>query len=645
MTVTEDSKRPETYGLAGWTDYAGFTVSVSRDLQIDLADPQPHYDGAANSWQTLEVIDLLQAGADAFGYRSAGNLGMSYPLDESLGKVCYAGGLIGAAIDRAALPPVVGDANLTVDLDTLDGTANFTSLEVYLDEKSEAFADGALYYPFVLSDNAIVGTEENSTLSANFYGPRHEDVAGTLLDPRAGLLASFGATHDERPQREEVMASADYMAGRSYRSGAADSTNDGWYEYRCNSASSCEFRDSDAGYWNDWATVPRDSVLVATAGWDGRSTGRLDADFDFVRIERQTAAFTDGRQGRHVVDGYTGTMEHGAFGTGFEKYADWWTDPTATTSDLFKVWAGVQGAVADGRPDERARWSGLMLGYQYGHGARNNPFVDGRATVDYHLSTSLMDVAFSELESRDGERELPDFGFDGLQPLADGTFAGGGDAGGLRGAFFGPAQEEVAGVFHHNAADVTGSFGALAVPDTVTLDETGTVDIAGTAPSDTETYSVYAYDDWGFWGRQLGESLFGVFLEKNSSRVGNTTYYQTPTIRISGSRTGSNPVSGNAVWLGSVRAFDTNSVGYSPVSGSARLEVDFAESTVDVDFTDFDRDHDDISWEGMQLTGGSFQDEQYFPSIEGAFYGSEHQGVAGEFNEDNLKGVFGAVRN
>ena len=67
MTVTEETSRPESYGLAGWTDHAGFTLSVSRDLQVALADPQPHYDDAGNLWYTLDVLDLLQAGADAFG--------------------------------------------------------------------------------------------------------------------------------------------------------------------------------------------------------------------------------------------------------------------------------------------------------------------------------------------------------------------------------------------------------------------------------------------------------------------------------------------------------------------------------------------------------------------------------------------------
>ena len=184
--------------------------------------------------------------------------------------------------------------------------------------------------------------------------------------------------------------------------------------------------------------------------------------------------------------------------------------------------------------------------------------------------------------------------------------------------------------------------------DIVTIDEAGYVQVAYTYTDDTGTHPVYEYEDWGIWGRQFQENLFGAFIEQVVTRAGNTFFYHTPTTELRGTASRSNPVSGNAVWLGGVRAFDTSHSGYLPVSGSARLEVDFSDATIDVDFTDFDTDHDDISWEALQITGGSFRafhDRQYLPTIEGAFYGAEHQGVAGEFNRDNLSGVFGAVRN
>ena len=457
VTVAEETDRPETYGLAGWTDHAGFTVSVARDLQVGFADPQPYYDGAANDWQTLEVLDLLHVGVDVFGHRSAGGLLQSFSEEGAEATVRYAGGLIGAAIDRAWLPPVTGAASLAVNLGTLDGSASFTSLAVHTEGTPEVFAGGSLHYPFELSVNAMVGTTAGSTLRADFYGPRHQDVAGTLHDPGAGLLAGFGATVDDRPSREEVIASADHMGGNSYQGGAADAADDGWYTYRCEVDSDCEFRHGATTGWTDWTAATREGVLAATAGWDLRSGERPDADHGFVRIARQSLAATDGGRGRHVMDGYTGTLESVAFAAGFEKYTDEWADTDGQPAGFYRKWAGFQGALSGSVPNSVARWSGRMVGYS-GHAANEAPFVEGLATVGLSLSDSQVNVAFSEVVSLDGSRHLADFGFEDLRLGTDGTFGGGGTTGLVDGALFGASHEEAAGAFHHNAAGVTGSF-------------------------------------------------------------------------------------------------------------------------------------------------------------------------------------------
>ena len=532
-----------------------------------------------------------------------------------------------------------------IDLGTLDGTASFTSLEVASDGTPETFAGGALYYPLAIADNAIRGTEADSTLSADFYGPKHEDVAGTLHDPRAGLLASFGATHDDRPAREDVVDSATYLTGRTYQSDAPGSADDVWTDYWCAAESSCETNVFSSGSWSGRTATTRDAVVAATAGWDGREAAIFVADRDDLRIERQTAAATDGRQGRHVVDGYFGIMEHGAFGVGFEKYSNEWTDSIDTPGGHYRWWKGAQGTMSGHPPDVRAQWSGLMLGYQGSHDAGDDPFVEGVATVDFHLAPSRVDVTFSDIASRDGRRTLPDIRFRGLEARANGTIWGNPASGWLRGSFVGPGHEEAVGVFSHSETIVRGSFGARAVPDTFTLQETGTTSLEGDYISGAVTRSIYSYDDWGFWGRQFGANVFTAVVEQSITTEGNITSYGTPTTRVSGTRSGSNPVSGGAVWLGGVRAFSTGLEGHLPVSGNARLEVDFSDSTVDVDFTDFNGGHGDLSWQGLQMTAGAFRDSQSQPTIEGAFYGSNHQGAAGKFDRANLEGVFGAVRN
>ncbi len=205
MTVIEETDRPETYGLAGWTDYAGFSLTVSRD-QPDEPSATSRYVAYAAG---LGVPDLPRAAVDVFGYRSTADLHQSWPAQGPQGAVRYSGGLLGAAIDRTGLPPVTGAASLAVDLGTLDGEASFTSLKVHTWGTPEIFAGGSLLYPFELSANAILGTRAGSTLRGDFYGPGHENVAGVLRDPGIGLMASFGATRDDRPGDEDRTASSD----------------------------------------------------------------------------------------------------------------------------------------------------------------------------------------------------------------------------------------------------------------------------------------------------------------------------------------------------------------------------------------------------------------------------------------------------
>ena len=529
MTIMEETERPETYGLAGWTDYAAFTVSVSRDLQIALADPQPHYGNGGNRWSTLDVVDLLQAEVDAFGYLSTGNFRSSNTAKGLDGTVRYAGGLLGAALDRAGLPPVTGDASLSVNLATLDGRASFTSLKVYPDGSPETFAGGSLHYPIELSANTIVGTEAGATFEADFYGPKHEDVAGVLHDPRAGLLASFGATLDERPSRDDVIASADYLAGISIQSGSANPADDGWYLYRCGADAACKMIHAPFGSgWSDWMATTRENVLTSTAGWVWRNTARTEADYDSLQLERFTSATTDGGRGRYVVDGLTGTLEHMAFGFGFERSRHWETD--LTSNDFHNHWTGVQGTLSGYLPGGNARWSGRMLGYHRGYNWGENPFVEGRAIVNFSLSTNLVDVKFSNVASRDGKRVLSGFGFEDLQASGGGTFRGGAE-GIIRGAFFGPAHEEAGGMFHHRAMNIRGSFGArrdealnpisqadAAVPEQLAVHEdflsSGSSTLSGTRPGGRHLAAParnnpIAADLLDHWGHRRGQAIVG----------------------------------------------------------------------------------------------------------------------------------------
>lgn len=476
MTVREETTRPETYGLLGWTDHAGFSLSVSRDLRIGLFGGGSG--GYRRNWRRdpLDVTDWLAVDVDVFGHPSFGDPRQSFPTAAVHGTVRYAGGLLGAALGHAGLPPVTGNTSLAVNLNTLFGTASFTSLAMHADGAPEVFAEGSLHYPIELSADTIVGSDTGSTLWADFFGPGHGSVAGKLHDPLAGLLAGFGATHDDRPSREEVVAVADYLAGSAYRSGAADPADDGWSGYRCGTDAACEHRRAGPEGWDEWTATTRSEVLASTAGWRWRNDERPVADLDFVRIEGWSVAPADGVRDGRAAGSHTGTLEHVSFTSGFESRASSSTDPDGaflTAGTSFNGWAGFQGTRSGARPEEVARWSGPMLGYQTRRPAGGTPFVEGLASIDFSFSDNLVDVAFSEVASRDGRREVPDFAFEGLPVAEDGTFASAGTEGTMDGALFGPAQVEVAGAFHHEDAEVAGSFGARRVPVAVSSEERG----------------------------------------------------------------------------------------------------------------------------------------------------------------------------
>ena len=153
------------------------------------------------------------------------------------------------------------------------------------------------------------------------------------------------------------------------------------------------------------------------------------------------------------------------------------------------------------------------------------------------------------------------------------------------------------------------------------------------------TRPAHSFNNWGLWATVGGETLFRVDIRPDRFGL-------SPALHIEGGQSLSNPVSGSAVWTGGVRAYDAHPDTYgTPVTGTARLEVDFSAATMDVDFTGFSGGHPDLSWDGLRISNGRFGDQRGgYREIIGAFYGAEHQGVAGRFQSPRLDGVFGATR-
>ena len=218
-------------------------------------------------------------------------------------------------------------------------------------------------------------------------------------------------------------------------------------------------------------------------------------------------------------------------------------------------------------------------------------------------------------------------------------------------AVLGIALFLVAGCGGGGGIEVTTKPAASPTLSTLGAYETAPVDGAGNA-------STAVFHRWGIWGGILrddavtctaigcpppGDTIFMAYMNHEiDGTVGTATR---------GIRSGTSPAAGSAIWAGRVAAYEAEGVttsggssvtAYAPVEGSARLQVDIAAGTVDVDFTSFNNGRADMSWNGLAIRNGAFASET--PGIEGAFYGADHEGVAGTFARDGLAGVFGALR-
>lgn len=118
-----------------------------------------------------------------------------------------------------------------------------------------------------------------------------------------------------------------------------------------------------------------------------------------------------------------------------------------------------------------------------------------------------------------------------------------------------------------------------------------------------------------------------------------------------GVESGSNPLSGSAIWTGAMVGRLTDGYGNEEpgalVLGDSRLTFDFARNDIDVAFTGIRSDNDeaypDITWDNIPV-----QDEMFGSSrggyVTGTFYGPGHEEVGGVFERNQIVGAFGATR-
>ena len=142
------------------------------------------------------------------------------------------------------------------------------------------------------------------------------------------------------------------------------------------------------------------------------------------------------------------------------------------------------------------------------------------------------------------------------------------------------------------------------------------------------------YNAFGFWDgarHELGRELRRVYSYSN------------------GLATNTNPTNGGT-WEGVMVGVDIASTQRShTVEGDAEITMaDFRDPQIDVSFRNiYDADgaqYADMIWNDLRVTAGGFQRGSNRDSIEGKYYGPNHEEVGGIFERNRILGAFGAER-
>ena len=170
----------EVYGYGAWGAYSAWGVGVARHL---------------SGFEAGE--DWLEASADAFGVGPLVTLEDAVAAGTLAGSATWRGVLLGVDIASGGLAPVSGDAALSVDLDTFEGSATFDNLMVHVNGQAASFRSPRLEYAVGVDGNGFSDVDER--VEGEFYGPGHEEMAGVVHDTRSGvnLLAGFGGVRED----------------------------------------------------------------------------------------------------------------------------------------------------------------------------------------------------------------------------------------------------------------------------------------------------------------------------------------------------------------------------------------------------------------------------------------------------------------
>ena len=159
---------PEHLSITSLGAWEGETTDPTRSLS-QVSFGARHANGITVPWTT--GVEPAQALADNSRLQ---------------GTATWNGDLIGFT---PTLDGAQGDAEISVNLGTMNGRADFAGLE---NEDGSTWGDRNLGYAITVGANYLRSTGgDTGTVNGQFYGPNHEGVGGPV--ERVDLTAAFGA--------------------------------------------------------------------------------------------------------------------------------------------------------------------------------------------------------------------------------------------------------------------------------------------------------------------------------------------------------------------------------------------------------------------------------------------------------------------
>ena len=152
------------------------------------------------------------------------------------------------------------------------------------------------------------------------------------------------------------------------------------------------------------------------------------------------------------------------------------------------------------------------------------------------------------------------------------------------------------------------------------------------------------FDTWGTWATHSA----AINGQGQTTIEGIPVYFVMPLSL--GEGTGTNPVSGHAIWTGAMAGTKVSGSAPGPaVTGDARMQVDLSNVTLDLEFTSIAEissggvpgaQSPDIVWRDVPMNRGTFRAN----GLDGRFYGPNHEEAGGVFERNQIAGGFTLVR-